>query len=46
MKLMEALDQNSIAQLKVWCFGEALRTRDSDALKLWLQEWDKSEVAS
>ena len=43
-QLLEIINTNSTNALKVWCFGEALRTRDRDALRLWLAEWEKSDA--
>jgi hypothetical protein len=42
-QLLELIDTNSTNALRVWCFTEALRTRDRDALRLWLGEWEKSD---
>ena len=42
--LLEIIGKDSINALKVWCFSEALRTRDRDALRLWLAEWEKSDA--
>lgn len=44
MKLIDIISHDSITQLKVWCFSEALRTRDKGALRLWLSEWEKSDA--
>jgi hypothetical protein len=43
-QLLELINTDSTNALKVWCFGEALRTRDRDALRLWLSEWEKSDA--
>jgi len=42
-QLLELINKDSTNALKVWCFSEALRTRDRDALRLWLEEWEKSD---
>ena len=43
MTMLDIISHQSITNLKVWCFTEALRTRDTDALKLWLSEWEKQD---
>jgi hypothetical protein len=42
-QLLEIIDKDSTNALRVWCFSEALRTRDREALRLWLAEWEKSD---
>ncbi len=43
-QLVDIISTNSTNALKVWCFSEALRTRDKGALRLWLSEWDKQDA--
>jgi hypothetical protein len=42
-QLLEIIDKDSTNALRVWFFSEALRTRDREALRLWLAEWEKSD---
>ena len=43
-QLLELINTNSTNALRVWCFTEALRTQDRDALRLWLAEWEKADT--
>jgi len=43
-QLLELINTNSTNALRVWCFSEALRTQDREALLLWLAEWEKSDT--
>jgi len=43
-QLLELINTNSTNALRVWCFSEALRTQNREALRLWLAEWEKSDT--
>jgi len=43
-QLLELINTNSTNALRVWCFSEALRTQNRDALRLWLSEWEKNDA--
>lgn len=43
-QLLELIDTDSTNALRVWCFTEALRTQNRDALRLWLAEWEKRDA--
>ena len=40
-KIVEMLNTQSHQNLLVWCFSEAIRTRDKDALALWFAEAER-----